>query len=39
MILVTQGSKNGTDVGFFKWALGKMADIGILRVSYVILPV
>jgi hypothetical protein len=24
---------------FFKWALAKMAEIGILRVSYVILPV
>jgi hypothetical protein len=37
--LVTQGSKNGKEMGFFKWALTKMAEIGILRVSYVILPV
>jgi hypothetical protein len=38
--LVTQGSKNGTEmVFFFKWALAKMSEIGILRVSYVILPV
>jgi hypothetical protein len=39
MTLVTQGSTNCTDMVFFKWALGKMAEIGILRVSYVILPV
>jgi hypothetical protein len=37
--LVTQGSKNGTEIVFKKWALAKMAEIGILRVSYVILPV
>jgi hypothetical protein len=39
MTLVTQGSKNGTYRFVIKWALGKMAGIGILRVSYVILPV
>jgi hypothetical protein len=37
---VTQGSKNGTEMGFFfKWALAKIAEIGILMVSYVMLPV
>jgi hypothetical protein len=36
---VTQGSKNGTEMGFFKWAVAKMTEIGILGVSYVILPV
>jgi hypothetical protein len=37
---VTQGSENGTEiVFFFKWVLAKMAEIGILRLSYVILPV
>jgi hypothetical protein len=34
--LVTQGSKNGTEMIFKKWALSKMAETGILRVSYVI---
>jgi hypothetical protein len=36
---VTQGSKNGTAMFFLKWAVTKMTEIGILRVSYVILPV
>jgi hypothetical protein len=31
--LVAQGSKNGTEMGFFKWALGKMAEIGIVILS------
>ena len=39
MTLVTQGSKNGTEMVFEKWALTEMVEIGILRVSYVILPV
>jgi hypothetical protein len=39
VILVTQGSKKGTEIVFLKWTLAKMAEIGILRLSYVILPV
>jgi hypothetical protein len=39
MSSVTQGSKNGTKMFFLKWALAKMAEIDILRVSYVTLPV
>ena len=30
---MTQGSKNGTEIFFLKWALVKMAEISILRVS------
>jgi hypothetical protein len=31
---LTQGSKNDTEIVFKKWALAKMAEIGILRFSY-----